>query len=80
MKSRTLIVLAAGMLVNAIAGVTIASTISITTNPIVIGRAIDVEFDGDFERLEQDNSLDRVYINNGMDIWYIHAYATSSRS
>ncbi len=35
---------------------------------------------GDFEKLEKDNSLDRVYINNGMDIWYIHAYSTSSGS
>ena len=51
MKSKILIVLAAEMLVNAIVGVTIASTMSITTNPIVIGQAIDVEFDGNFERL-----------------------------
>jgi hypothetical protein len=52
MKSTTLIVLAAGMLVSAIVGVAIASATSITTDPIVIGLALDAGFDGDFERLE----------------------------
>jgi hypothetical protein len=32
----------------------------------------------DFERLEQDPSVDRLYASNGLDIWYIHGQAKSS--
>lgn len=52
MKSKIFIFLASVILANGIAGVTIASPTSITTDPIVIGLALDAGFDGDFERVE----------------------------
>ncbi len=34
-------------------------------------------YPGDFERLEQDPSVDKLYTSNGLDIWYVHAQAES---
>ena len=33
----------------------------------------------DFEKLEQDPNVDKLYISNGLDIWYIHSESVSSR-
>jgi len=30
-------------------------------------------FIADFERLNMDNSIDKLYSNSGFDIWYINA-------
>lgn len=59
MKTKTSISLAVGILVNAIVGVTTANTVSIDLEPIVIGKAIDAEFDGYFEYVG-----DRYGVNN----------------
>ncbi len=32
-------------------------------------------YPADFEKLEHDTSLDKLYINGGLDIWYIHPMA-----
>lgn len=32
-------------------------------------------YPGDFARLESDHSLDKIYLNGGIDIWYIHPRA-----
>ena len=32
----------------------------------------------DFEKLEQDPSVDKLYASNGLDVWYIHSEAGSS--
>jgi len=32
----------------------------------------------DFARLENDPSIDKLYVNSGFDYWYIHAEASSS--
>jgi hypothetical protein len=29
-------------------------------------------YPSDFARLEDDTTLDKVYLNGGLDVWYIH--------
>ncbi len=54
--------LVVGILVNMMMGETNANTV-VTTNPVVIGLAIDTGFDGNFERL--DNTLGDYYTTVG---------------
>ncbi len=58
MKAKILISSAVGILVNAIVGVTAANTVSVAFDPIVIGLALDVEFDGYFETLYDRHGVD----------------------